>query len=147
MNLNSIKSILTLRYDYTQVPTLPRLKWEDLEKKEKFSLENIHNQLISNLYDQIPKEYSGPISISLSGGVDSSLALCLLKENFPENQIDAISIKFSDSTDETETASKIAKKVGVNHHIIEIDNFFEKLPDANFNHKTSILGYSLDICC
>ena len=31
MNLNSIKSILTLRYDYTQIPTLPRLKWEDLE--------------------------------------------------------------------------------------------------------------------
>ena len=30
----------------------------------------------------------------------------------------------------SETASKIAKKVGVNHHIIEIDNFFEKLPDA-----------------
>ena len=130
MNLNSIKSILTLRYDYTQIPTLPRLKWEDLEKKEEFSLEDINNQLTSHLYKQIPENYSGPISISLSGGVDSSLALCLLKQNFPENQIDAISIKFSDSLDETETASKIAKKVGVDHHIIEIDNFLEKLSDA-----------------
>ena len=130
MNLNSIKSILTLRYDYTQVPTLTRLKWEDLEKKEEFSVEDINNQLTSYLYKQIPENYSGPISISLSGGVDSTLALCLLKQNFPENQIDAISIKFSDSTDETETASKIAKKVGVDHHIIEIDNFLEKLSDA-----------------
>ena len=69
MNLNSIKSILTLRYDYTQIPTLPRLKWEDLEKKEEFSLEDINNQLTSNLYKQIPKNYSGPISISLSGGI------------------------------------------------------------------------------
>ena len=130
MNLNSIKSILTLRYDYTQIPTLPRLKWEDLEKKKEFSVEDISNHLTSHLYKQIPENYSGPISISLSGGVDSSLALCLLKQNFPENQIDAISIKFSDSIDETETASKIAKKVGVDHHIIEIDNFLEKLSDA-----------------
>ena len=130
MNINSIKSILTLRYDYTQIPTLQRLTWEDLEQKKEFSVEDITNQLTSHLYKQIPENYSGPISISLSGGIDSSLALCLLKQNFPENQIDAISIKFSDSPDETETASKIAKKVGVDHHIIEIDNFLEKLSDA-----------------
>ena len=130
MNINSIKSILTLRYDYTQIPTLQRLTWEDLEQKKEFSVEDITNQLTSHLYKQIPKNYSGPISISLSGGVDSSLALCLLKQNFPENQIDAISIKFSDSIDETETAAIIAKKVGVDHHIIEIDNFLEKLSDA-----------------
>jgi len=130
MNINSIKSILTLRYDYTQIPTLQRLTWEDLEQKKEFSVEDINNQLTSHLYKQIPENYSGPISISLSGGIDSSLALCLLKQNFPENQIDAISIKFSDSIDETETASKIAKKVGVDHHIIEIDNFLEKLSDA-----------------
>ena len=130
MNINSIKSILTLRYDYTQIPTLQRLTWEDLEQKKEFSVEDITNQLTSHLYKQIPDNYSGPISISLSGGIDSSLALCLLKQNFPENQIDAISIKFSDSIDETETAAIIAKKVGVDHHIIEIDNFLEKLSDA-----------------
>ena len=130
MNINSIKSILTLRYDYTQIPTLQRLTWEDLEQKKEFSVEDIGNQLTSHLYKQIPENYSGPISISLSGGIDSSLALCLLKQNFPENQIDAISIKFSDSIDETETAAIIAKKVGVDHHIIEIDNFLEKLSDA-----------------
>ena len=45
MNLNSIKSILTLRYDYTQIPTLPRLKWEDLEKKEEFSVEDIRQSI------------------------------------------------------------------------------------------------------
>jgi len=130
MNIDSIKSILTLRYDYTQIPTIQRLTWEDLEQKKEFSVEDINNQLTSHLYKQIPENYSGPISISLSGGIDSSLALCLLKQNFPENQIDAISIKFSDSIDETETAAIIAKKVGVDHHIIEIDNFLEKLSDA-----------------
>ena len=130
MNVNSIKSILTLRYDYTEIPTLPRLNWNDLEKKEEFSIEDISKELTSNLHKQISHDYSGPISISLSGGVDSSLALCILKQSFPDNQIDAISIKFSDSADETEAASKIAKEVGVDHHVIEIDNFLEKLPDA-----------------
>ncbi len=130
MNLDSIKSILTLRYDYTQTPIIPKLNWQDLEKKESFSLEDIENEITLNLHKQIPNNYSGPISISLSGGVDSSLALCMLKQSFPDNQIDAISIKFSDSVDETETASKIAKDVGVDHHIIEIDNFLEKLSDA-----------------
>ena len=130
MNLNSVKSILTLRYDYTQTPILPKLIWKDLEKKEDFSSTSISDQLISNLKNQIPDDYSKSISISLSGGVDSSLMLCLLKQSFPDNEIDAISIKFTDSYDETEIASKIAKKIGVNHHIVEIDNFLEKLPDA-----------------
>ena len=130
MNLDSIKSILTLRYDDTQTPILPKLTSRDLIKKENFSIDNIHSQLISYLQKQIPNDYSKPISISLSGGVDSSLLLCILKESFPDNQIDAISIKFSDSVDETETASQIAKKVGVNHHIVEVDNYLEKLSDA-----------------
>ena len=56
--------------------------------------------------------------------------LCILKQSFPDNQIDAISIKFTDSYDETEIASKIAKKIGVNHHVFEIDNVLEKLPEA-----------------
>ena len=130
MNLDSIKSILTLRYDDTQTPILPKLTSRDLIKKENFSIENIHSQLISYLQKQIPNDYSKPISISLSGGVDSSLLLCILKESFPDNQIDAISIKFSDSVDETETASQIAQKIGVNHHIVEVDNYLEKLSDA-----------------
>ena len=130
MNLDSIKSILTLRYDNTQTPILPKLTSRDLIKKENFSIDNIHSQLISYLQKQIPNDYSKPISISLSGGVDSSLLLCILKESFPDNQIDAISIKFSDSVDETETASQIAKKIGVNHHIVEVDNYLEKLSDA-----------------
>ena len=130
MNLDSIKSILTLRYDYTQTPILPKLTWKDFNKKTDFSFENIQNQLSINLKKQIPSEYSGPISISLSGGIDSALMLCLLKQQFPENEINAISIKFSDSTDETETAAKIARKIGVEHHIIEVENFLEKLSRA-----------------
>ena len=130
MNLNSIKSILTLRYDYTQTPILPKLTWQDISQNEDYSHLDIEHQLILNFKNQIPKKYSKPISISLSGGIDSSLMLCLLKQNFPDNEINAISVKFGDSFDETETASKIASKIGVNHHIIEVENFLEKITDA-----------------
>ena len=53
MNLDSIKSILTLRYDYTQIPILPILKWEDIEKKENYTTEEINKHLISSLKNQI----------------------------------------------------------------------------------------------
>jgi len=130
MNFNSAKSILTLRYDDTQNSNLSKLKWQDIEKKENFSTEQITNQLITNLQKIIPDDYSKSITVSLSGGIDSSLMLCILKQSFPENEINAISIKFSESYDETEAAARIAHKIGVNHHIVEIDNFLEKLPDA-----------------
>ena len=130
MNFNSAKSILTLRYDNTQNSNLLKLNWKDIEKKENFSTEQITNQLIINLKKIIPDDYSKSITVSLSGGIDSSLMLCILKQSFPENEINAISIKFSESYDETEAAARIAHKIGVNHHIVEIDNFLEKLPDA-----------------
>ena len=81
MDINSVKSILTLRYDYTQMPILPKIKWTDLEKKQDFSPDEITHQITCNLKNQIPDNYSKPISISLSGGVDSTLVLCILKQN------------------------------------------------------------------
>ena len=130
MNTNSIISILTLRYDFTLTPVLPKLSWKDFFKKQNITHIEIKNLISRNLKDQIPDDYDGPISISLSGGIDSTLALCILKDNFPNNQIDAISIKFSNSVDETEIASKIAKEIGVEHHIFEIENFLDILPEA-----------------
>ena len=130
MNLESIKSILTLRYDYTQKPILPKISYNDFEKKQDFSSDDIERKLLKNLVQKIPNEYTEPISISLSGGIDSTLMLILLKKLFPNNQINAISIKFQDSIDETEIASKIAKKIGVSHHVIEVENFLEKLNEA-----------------
>ena len=130
MNTNSIISILTLRYDFTLKPLLPKLHWKDFFKKQDFTHSQIREHIGQSIRAQIPNDYLGPISVSLSGGIDSTLALCILKDYFPENKIDAISIKFSNSIDETEIASKIAKEIGVEHHIFEIENFLEILPEA-----------------
>ena len=52
----------------------------------------------------------------------------LLKKNFPEKNIHAISVKFSDSNDETESAKLIANRLDIDHHITYVENFFENLP-------------------
>ena len=68
------------------------------------------------------------ICTSLSSGIDSTLLTTLLKHHFPEKKIHAISVKFSESNDESETAKKIADKLDIDHTTIHIENFLEELP-------------------
>ena len=70
------------------------------------------------------------VSVALSGGIDSVLVTSLLRKALPKIKIEAISIKFADSIDETKIAAKIAHKLNATHHIIPIENFLEELPKA-----------------
>ena len=45
--------------------------------------------------------------MSLSSGIDSALVLALLRKDYPENEIESVSVKFSDSTDESSASQKI----------------------------------------
>jgi len=122
----TITNILTLRYDPTQKPLLPKLSWTDfLPTKSEPSLEFIE-QSIKN---QIPNDISN-VSIALSGGVDSTLSLTMLRHVLPDAQINAISVRFAESVDEIDTAEKIARHFDAKHHIIEVDNYLEELPRA-----------------
>ena len=77
------------------------------------------------------KNYSiKKITIAFSGGIDSTLILTLLKKTNPELDISAISIKFADSIDETEMASKIAAHLDINYQTVFLENFLEELPKA-----------------
>jgi len=58
------------------------------------------------------------------------LILALLREEYPSNEIESVSVKFRESTDETDASKKISEKFQTNHHILEIDNFLEELPKA-----------------
>lgn len=125
-----ISNILTLRYNPSQNSSMPELSWKDFIPddygiSEKIIEEKIENYLQKNLSDS-----SSPTSISLSGGVDSSLVLGYIRKLFPNVQIEAVSIKFSESIDETQDAKKIAEHFGAEHHILEVDNYLEILPSA-----------------
>ena len=95
------------------------------EKPEEFVEKSIREKISHEIGTN-----TGKIGISLSSGIDSTLILALLREEYPSNEIESISVKFSESTDETNASQKISEKFQTNHHILEIDNFLEELPKA-----------------
>ena len=128
---SSITNILTLRYDPSIAPNLPRKTWNDFKPLiEKPSTEFIEKSIVKTLRQQLDISSVKKTCIALSGGIDSTLILTLIKKTMPEMQVDAISIKFANSIDETENASKIAAKLGADHHIIYVENYLRELPKA-----------------
>ena len=128
---SSIVNILTLRYDPSLSPNLPKKTWEDFETiNESPNIELIENLITKDISENLESLNSKKLCIALSGGVDSTLILSLMRKSNPNIGIDAISIKFANSVDETISASKIAEKFEANHHIIYIENYLSELPKA-----------------
>ena len=130
INIPSLVNILTLRYDPTQTSLLPKYDSNNFSNSSEIpNLEKIENLIIENIRTKIPSDVDS-ISIALSGGVDSTLVLAIIRKAFPNLEINAISVKFKNSIDETIPASKIAQNFSAKHSIIEIENYLKELPAA-----------------
>ena len=128
---SSITNILTLRYDPSIKPNLPKKIWSDLKPSiQKPSIEVIEKSIQGTIKAQLSASSVKKICIALSGGIDSALVLTLIKKTIPDIQVDAISVKFANSVDETESASKIAAELGAEHHVIYLENYLRELPKA-----------------
>ena len=128
---SSITNILTLRYDPSIKPNLPKKIWSDLKPSiQKPSIEVIEKPIQATIKSQLNALSVKKICIALSGGIDSALILTLIKKTIPDIQVDAISVKFANSVDETESASKIAAELGAEHHVIYLENYLRELPKA-----------------
>jgi len=128
---DSITNILTLRYDPSIKPNLPKKVWSDLKPSiQKPSIEFIEKSIQGTIKAQLNALSVKKICIALSGGIDSALILTLIKKTIPDIQVDAISVKFANSVDETESASKIAAELGAEHHVIYLENYLRELPKA-----------------
>ena len=123
-----MRNILTLRYDPSQKSSLPQLTWEDFD--EKSSLTDVDVEGNINSYLEKHLENVDDLGIALSGGIDSTLVLYSIKKLLPEININAFSIRFSNSTDETTVASKIADYFDIEHNIIDLENYLLELPNA-----------------
>jgi asparagine synthase (glutamine-hydrolysing) len=127
-NSSVIKEILSLRYCPSMSISKNKFFVNNFLPEEKLNyLEYIENSICSEIKNKVTDNH---VSIALSGGVDSTLVMALLRKTKPDIKIDAISLKFADSVDETKIASNIANKFNANHHIISIENFLEDLPKA-----------------
>ena len=124
VNEKMVKNILTLRCDPSLEIKGKKFVWDEFLPKE---YPNYLNRIEEIIFDTIRTGIGDEkrVSVALSGGVDSTLSISLLREIFPDVEIEAISVKFADSVDETNIATKIAEKFNANHHIVPIDNFLE----------------------
>ena len=128
---SSLVNILTLRYDPSLKPNLPIKTSNDFEINDDIpDTEFIEKTICENIEQNLEKFTGEKISIALSGGVDSTLALSLIRKVKPDIEIEAISIKFADSVDETTAASKIAHEFNANHSILYLENYLSELPKA-----------------
>jgi asparagine synthase (glutamine-hydrolysing) len=128
---SSIVDILTLRYDSSISPNLPKKTWKDFQSvNESPDVKFIENSITKEISEKLDSLNSKKLCVALSGGVDSTLILSLIRKSNPDIEIDAISIKFANSVDETVTASKIAEKFEANHHILHLENYLSELPKA-----------------
>ena len=94
----SITNILTFRYDPSISPILPKKTWNDLKPLvEKPSMDLIEQLIEKTIKKQIDVSEVKKICIALSGGIDSTLILTLIKKILPEIQVDAISINFANN--------------------------------------------------
>jgi len=130
-NPPEICNILTLRYNPNIKPSLPIKTWKDFQPADTvISIEHIENSILDSLKQKIESNKLKKISIALSGGIDSTLILAMLRKLFPDIEIEAITIKFAESVDESSVAAKIAENFGANHHVVYLENYLEELPKA-----------------
>ena len=130
-NPSEICNILTLRYNPKIKPLLPIKTWDRFQPDSTvLSVGDIENSILDSLKQKIESNKIKKISIALSGGIDSTLILAMLRKLFPDIEIEAITIKFAESVDESPVAAKIAENFEANHHIVYLENYLEELPKA-----------------
>ena len=127
MSRVSIRNILTIRYDITKKPVIKPATMQDFEKSFSDPHGHLTEKLLNDSFKKIKK--FDRFSVSLSGGIDSSLCLALLRKNFPKAKISAISGVFENTFDESMHAKKIAEKFDADFHPIQMESIYTKMPE------------------
>lgn len=124
--------VLTVRYNPLLEPGLPIMAPSDMRPARPSSsspdeIEGLAVDAMRSVFGQIP---DARVAVSLSGGVDSTLVLGLLRRHFPDLDVTAISVRFGDGNDETEAATRTAEHLDVRHVIVDVDDYTDELPAA-----------------
>lgn len=128
INKNYLRNFLTIRYDPSKISKLslsekdflPQINDPNGIKTEQLLIKSIKNFFID------PEK---PIAISISGGIDSTLALGLIRKTFPDIKIISICGIFKNGFNESTTAKKIAKKFNASFYPVAIPSIFTSMPE------------------
>ncbi len=123
IDVEAIKNILTLRYDPHGPTSLPKLGWEDFIEYKGIS--QLAPSLIEGAVRKTVQTYSPrKIGVGISGGVDSTTVLSLLRKCFPNQEINTYCITFGDDEQEAKDAEHVAETYSTNHKHVRIENPF-----------------------
>jgi len=124
---------MTLRYDPSQQPDekqVKNLNYETIRKRTPDcpSVKTIETELRKKIRRQISKSKSSHVSLALSSGVDSNLILLLLRDEFPNIDINCITVTFDDEFTEAKTSKIIAENNLASFHEVVVDDPLRDLP-------------------
>lgn len=124
----AIRNILSIRYNPLEKPLIRPAKWQDFTR-EIYDRRGIQLQklLVNSIHDKLNNEKS--IAISLSGGIDSTLCLGLIRHTFPEKKIIGVCGVFAGGFDESVVAKRIADKFNADFHIVHMESIFTNMPE------------------
>lgn len=128
--------LLTLRYDPMNiyVPTF-RLRdvsvldiFKSYAKKNSISVRILENKIRSAIRREVDKSTQHKVCIALSAGVDSNLILCLLREEYPELELECINVSF-DEKNEAFEAKDFAEQKSAGFQHVYVENPLRDLPE------------------
>jgi len=123
-----IRNILTIRYDPRKKSSLNLAVPSDFSPPiHDFNGSKIEKLMINSFTKKFYK-HPKSITVSISGGIDSTLALGILRKSMPSTKIIALCGVFDESSDESIVAKKIADTFDADFKIIKMPSIFTDLP-------------------
>jgi asparagine synthase (glutamine-hydrolysing) len=141
---NNIVNLLTLRYDpnIANSNVIRDITYQEIINHRQSSGPipssiEIENTIRKTIKKKIEELQPNRIAMAISAGVDSNVILSLIRKEFPNIEIDCLTVSFDDDNDgdnnsssesEVKCAKKIAEGQNAKFHAIYLDNPLKDLP-------------------
>jgi asparagine synthase (glutamine-hydrolysing) len=97
-------------------------------KKNSVSVRILETKIRSAIRREVDKFTQHKVCVALSAGVDSNLILCLLREEYPELELECINVSF-DEKNEAFEAKNFAEQKGAGFQHVYLENPLRDLPE------------------
>ena len=134
----NVANLLTLRYDpeVGNNGTIRNISYKEVLKFRQSSdhvpsSAEVEAVLRKKIRNQIHEFGAKRISLAISAGIDSNLIFCLIRKEFPEIELDCLTVTFDNEDDissEVLTARKIVESQNAAFHEIYVGNPLKDLP-------------------
>jgi asparagine synthase (glutamine-hydrolysing) len=137
--LINIGNLLTLRYDPASVVTrdIRNISYKEILQLRHStdiiipSSKDIENAIRRLIKGKIEEHQAKQISVATSGGIDSNVILALIRKEFPNINIECLTVFFDDddySIEAPDIIRKIAESQNAGFHAIHVQNPLKNLP-------------------